>query len=224
MIHLTVAMPMGIDSVFFSFIQRLAFQNGHVCLDPPAQSLIDPGDDCWIEEMRCSNQHHFLIGYRYPPANWKLLADHASTVCLLADPDGISRQIEDICKRQMREGRDGGLIANLHSIRHALEATISLTDLILSSPNQRTSLLLPASAFFSNPHHAFSRLERFYDLAGVDVRTSCSESFSMEAVPLLNKLQSAHEPIRREIHRLLTLEDSTPSRLRSVMTLFAGER
>ena len=41
MIHITVAAPMGIDSVFFSFIERLAMVNGHACVDPPAQQLDD---------------------------------------------------------------------------------------------------------------------------------------------------------------------------------------
>ncbi len=222
MIHLTVAAPMGIDSVFFSFIERLAVQNGHLCVDPPAQQLdeLEPGG--WIEAMRSSSQHHFVIGYRYPPAYWKVLAESASTVCLLADPDGIARQVEHINKNSTDDHVDSELRSSVEAVRHALEATIELMELILTDDVCRAGIIPHAEAFLTYPHEAFQRLERFYSHCRVSVDTPCWKSFSDEAIPLFHQIRPADQLVRREIHRLLTLEEATPQRLKAVSALFSG--
>jgi hypothetical protein len=85
MIHLTVAPPLGIDSLFFNYVQRLAELNSHRCLDVPAEQLNSNWPSQWIETMSQSNEHHFLIGYRYPPHYWKELMQWSATVAVLAD-------------------------------------------------------------------------------------------------------------------------------------------
>jgi hypothetical protein len=221
MIHLIVAAPLGIDSIFFSFVQRLAEQNGHVCVDPPAQQLDSTEPGAWIEGMKNSRQHHFVIGFRYPPAYWRTLAESASTVCLLADPDGIARQVEQI--HQAGEGAENpaDLRGTVQTIGHALEATIELTEWILADKESQTRILPPAWAFQADSNAAFIRLEQFYQQANVKMATTWAESFSAEALPLLEQIQAASGDVRNEIHRLLTLQDASPGRLEAVATLFS---
>lgn len=220
MIHFTVAAPLGIDSVFFSFIERLAVQNGHVCCDPPAQQQDEAEPSRWIEAMRRSAQHHFVIGYRYPPTYWKILAECASTVCLLADPDGISRQVEQIHTNHINAGGADELPTSIQAIRHALEATIGLAEWTLEDGAPRSCLIPPADAFIAQPKRAFTRLEKFYQDAGVAIHQSCSADFSEEALPLLLNVCSVGEDIRREIHRQLILEGATPQRLAATSAIF----
>jgi hypothetical protein len=221
MIHLTVAAPLGIDSIFFSFVQRLAEQNGHICVNPPAQQLDEREPGAWIEAMKNSRQHHFVIGYRYPPAYWRTLAESASTVCLLADPDGIARQVQQI--HQAGEGAEnaGDLRGSVLAIGHALEATIGLAEWILADKESQTRILPPASSFLAHSTAAFVRFEQFYQQASIKIATPCAESFSAEALPLLEQIQAASGDVRGEIHRLLTLQDATPGRLEAVATLFS---
>ncbi len=227
MIHLTVAQPMGIDSVFFSFIQRLALQNGHGCVDPPAQQLDEPDPGAWIEGMKSSHQHHFVIGYRYPPSYWMRLVESASSVCLLADPDGISRQVESL---------QGSVVPDQHAgqsnpvrtdwqegigmIRTALDATIALAECMVSAGHVPTQIIPHATAFFQHSSAAFQRLESFYLQSGVSIETSCWRNFSEEAQPLIRQLSPPVDSVRRELHRLLLLKDATPSRLEALAILF----
>ena len=221
MIHLTVAAPMGIDSIFFNFVKRLAEQNGHVCLDPPAQQLdaVEPG--VWIEGLKNSRQHHFVIGYRYPPIYWKALVENANTVCLLADPDGIARQVEQIHQHREESESSKDLRSSVQAIGHALEATIELTEWILSDRQSDTRVIPIASSFISNCKASFLRIEQFYRLAGVQIYTPCGEFFVDEIMPLLQQIQPVSSDVRGEIRRLLTLQDSTPARLDAVAALFS---
>jgi hypothetical protein len=220
MIHLTVAAPLGIDSIFFSFVQRLAEQNGHVCVDPPAQQLDETKPAAWIESMKNSRQHHFVIGYRYPPAYWRTLAESASTVCLLADPDGIALQVEQIHQAGEAAENSADLRSAVQAIGHALEASIGLAEWILTEDDNQLKILPHATAFRSHPNDAFKRLEKFYLQAGVGMITSCSEGFSQEAQPLLDLTKAAREDIKLEIRRLLTLEGSSPIRIKATSAIF----
>lgn len=227
MIHLTVAQPMGIDSVFFSFIQRLALQNGHGCVDPPAQQLDEPDPGAWIEGMKTSSQHHFVIGYRYPPPYWKKLAESASSVCMLADPDGISRQVESlqgsfISDQTASQLNPAGMDwqEGIGMIRTALDATIELAECIVSAGHAPTQIIPHATAFIQHSSAAFQRLESFYVQSGVPVDTSCWRSFSEEAQPLIRQLSPPIDSVRRELHRLLMLKDATPSSLEALAILF----
>ncbi|CAK6698103.1 hypothetical protein BBFGKLBO_02387 [Synechococcus sp. CBW1107] len=221
MIHLTVAVPLGIDSIFFSFVQRLAELNNHPCIDPPAQQLdkADPGG--WITKLKDSSQHHFVIGYRYPPTYWKQLAESADTVILLVDSNGIARQIDQFRFQNINEGGPGDLIEAVNGIREALEATISLTEWIQAEESTRSKLLPPASAFLQIPSDAFRRLEEFYRQAGVNVQTSCFDGFAAEATPLLQQQVPVPKQALMDIQRLLALEHVTPTRLKAVSILFA---
>ena len=56
--------------------------------------------------MQRSSNHHFLIGYRYPPRYWPQLVEQAKTVAVLADGDGIVKQVEHIHKQNLdKDGR-----------------------------------------------------------------------------------------------------------------------
>lgn len=219
MIHLTVAAPLGIDSIFFSFIQRLAERNGHPCVDPPAQQL-DPTElGGWIEAMRSSSQHHFVVGYRYPPPYWKQLVEHSATVALLADGDGIARQVERIHKQKAEDGELTDVKQSVQLILHAVDAMLEMTEWVLNSA-EPTRLLPPAGAFQDHSGMAFQRLEIFYQQAGVPLTFSCWQGFSAEAKPVLEQIQPASPAVLREIQRLFSLEESTPSRLKAVGVLF----
>jgi hypothetical protein len=221
MIHLTVAAPLGIDSIFFSFIQRLALQNGHVCVEPPAQQLDDPEPGGWIEAMSRSGQHHFVIGYRYPPHYWKKLVEHSATVALLADGDGIVRQVEHIHRQKAEDGEKKDVKQSVQVILHAVDAMLEMTEWVLNGA-EPTRLLPPAGAFQDHSGEAFQRLESFYQQAGVPFTSSCWQGFSTEAQPLLERIHSASPAVVREIQRLFSLEESTPSRLEAVGALFPG--
>lgn len=227
MIHLTVAQPMGIDSVFFSFIQRLALQNGHCCVDPPAQHLDEPEPGAWMEGMKNSNLHYFVIGYRYPPDYWKALAENSTTLCLLADPDGMARQVESIQKTITQDsmGADAdpttvNWLQSIDIIRTALDTTVELAEWILSTRTTPTQIIPHASAFLLYSKAAFQRLESFYHQTGVPIHTSCWKSFSEEAHPFMMQLSPPIESIRRELHRLLMLKDATPEKLEALAILF----
>lgn len=219
MIHLTVAAPMGIDSVFFSFIERLAVQNGHVCVDPPAQQLDEGEPASWIEVMRYSSQHHFVIGYRYPPSYWKMLAESASTVCLLADPDGIARQVQGLSTLNESRHIACDIQDSIEPIRHAIERTIELAEWIFTQNSLMLKILPPASAFITSPQEGFRRIEEFYRSAGVNLCKSCFANFSKEAIPLINLLQPASPAVLQEISRLLSIEQETPSRMNAISSI-----
>lgn len=222
MIHLTVAAPLGIDSLFFSFVQRLAVQNGHLCVDPPAEQLDSEEPGHWIDALGRSAQHHFVIGYRYPPRYWPQLVEHAATVAVLADGDGIVRQVQRMHRQEQKKGEGKEIEQCLHGIRHAVDAMVGITEWLLSEASP-SRLLPPAVAFQADAGGAFHRLECFYKEAGVPVSTSCSQGFSTEAQPLLDQIQPASADVRRAIQRLLSLEESTPTRLNAVGVLFGHE-
>ncbi|HHG2225246.1 TPA: hypothetical protein Q4A38_14465 [Synechococcus sp. WH 5701] len=214
-----MAAPLGLDSVFFSFIERMAIQNGHICVDPPAELMDEAEPESWIEEMSNSSQHHFVIGYRYPPVYWKYLAIKSSTVCLLADPDGIARQVSRIHEDRLDSGCPDDIRSTVHSVRDALDATIGLAEWILADGVSRKRVILPAVSILLQPKDAFTRLETFYRYAGVMITYSCSEGFSEEALPLIYQLSSIGEEVTREVHRMLTLDDVTPQRLNAVIAV-----
>jgi hypothetical protein len=220
MIHLSIALPLGIDSVFFSFIERLAVQNCHACLDPPAQGLDADESGDWISSLSRSRQHHFVIGYRYPPVYWKQLVAQSATVALLSDADGILRQVERISWKQQQAGSVTDLGKGLQGIRHALDALIEMAEWMLHEGAGSTTILPPAVAFMSHPMAAFRRLEDFYSQAGVPMTTSCWEGFAKEASPLLDQVQPVASDLRHVMQRQLTLEESTPSRLEALGALF----
>jgi hypothetical protein len=220
MIHLTVAAPLGIDSIFFSFIQRMAQENGHECLDPPALQM-DPRDDgAWIDDLRAQSKHHFLIGYRYPPACWKRLVEASSTVILLADPDGIDRQVEQLRLQSVEDGGTGDLPSVVEGLSEAFEAMIALTQWILSGASIGNRLIPPASAILNHPSEAFRRFEDFYRQAGVSMSTRCGDQFSMEALPFLQSKGTIPKTKVVDIQRLLTLNDVTPERIQAVAMIF----
>ncbi|MEA5399459.1 hypothetical protein VB734_05325 [Synechococcus sp. BA-124 BA4] len=220
MIHITVAAPMGIDSVFFSFIERLAMVNGHACVDPPAQQLDDVEPREWIDEMIRSTKHYFLIGYRYPPLYWKTLVEQAGTVCLLADPNGVARQVEQIRLKQLDSGLDLDTSASIQLVRHAIDASIELAEWSFADDRSSRWIVAPAASFLRHPREGFTRLEHFYRNAGVAIPESCANQFSEEALPHLNSGYSpAHETVS-EIRKLLTMGNATPRRLQAVSALF----
>jgi hypothetical protein len=220
MIHFTVATPFGIDSIVFSFLKRLAALNGHACIDVPLEQLDEQNPQIWIEDLRRSRHHHFLVGYRYPPPYWKVLVQSADTVCLLADPDGIARQVSQIHQDQ----KEGELVKSLRSsvqaIEHALEATLNLVEWIIAQDKHHNYIIPTADSFMMDPSSSFYRLERFYQLAGVDIATSCRQAFGKEAMALLRQIEPVSADVSGEIHRLLTLQDVSPSRLAAICDFF----
>lgn len=224
MIHLTVSSPMGIDSVFFSFIQRLAEQNGHHCVDAPLHEDINREPLRWIQDQKKNDKHQFVMGYRYPPSYWKQLASTATTVCLVSDPYGIVRQIAQIKLINMENEDTSDLRSSIADIKDALELTIDMAQWILSRPNSDNLLFPPAISFAKQPHMAFARLERFYQQCGVSLETSCFDAFSHEASHLLESLPPVQEHLHDELYRLLTLEASTPARLATIKALFGYSR
>lgn len=220
MIHLTVAMPLGIDSVFFSFIERLAIQNGHFCVDPPAQNLDEETPLSWIDFMQRSAQHYFIIGYRYPPRYWSLLADRSASVLLISDPDGIVRQLESICINSYHSLTRDAILNAAHAIRPALEATISLASLMLSDESSQSTLMAPAHAFSMNPIMALSRIEKFYSQVAVNISEPSFETFANEAVPFIEQLKPVDSETKRWLQQYLLLEDTTPKRLSAVASFF----
>jgi hypothetical protein len=224
MIHLSIALPLGIDSVFFSFIERLAVQNGHACLDPPALGLEADTPNDWISSLSRSRQHHFVIGYRYPPVYWKQLVAQSATVALLSDADGILRQVERIQRKEQVAGGVADLGTSLLGIRHALDALIEMAEWMLHEGAGTTTIFPPAVAFLAQPMAAFRRIEDFYSQAGVPMVTSCWEGFAAEAYPLLDQVQPVASDLRHAMQRQLTLEESTPSRLEALGALFHQDR
>lgn len=222
MIHFTVAAPLGIDSLFFSFVKRLAVQNGHNCIDPPAEQLDGEKPGHWMEMMRRSSNHHFLIGYRYPPRYWPQIVEQAKTVVVLADGDGIVKQVEHIQKQNLDKDGRKETGQYLQEIRDAVDTMVDITELLLQDPCS-TRLLTPAVSFQINAHESFRRLERFYQVSGVPISKSCWQGFSTEAKPLLDQIQPASMDVRILTLKLVSLEEATPTRLKALETLFGLE-
>lgn len=221
MIHLTVATPMGIDSLFFSYVQRLAQENGHGCIDPPADCLDEEKPGHWIKAMSQSSQHHFVVGYRYPPSYWKQLMEHAATVAVLVDGDGIARQLESIIRQERERGEELELSQSLLGIRNALDAMVDITESMLGEADP-LRLLAPAIAFQADAEDAFSRLETFYREASVPIHTSCWQVFSKESNPFLNRIQAPSPDIKTQIMKILSLEKPTPERINALEMLFSN--
>jgi hypothetical protein len=222
MIHLTVAAPQGIDSLFFSFVERLAVQNYHLYVNPPAERLDAEEPGHWIEALARSSQHHFVIGYRYPPCYWPKLVEHATTVAVLADGDGIARQLVRIHRQEQEEGEGRDIEQCMQEIRHALDAMVGITEWLLCNASERR-LLVPSVAFHVDTEEAFRRMECFYQKAAVPVHTSCWQGFSMEARPLLDQIEQRSHSIRAEIHRFLSADVIATSRLEALEILFGEE-
>ena len=222
MIHLTVATPMGIDSLFFSYVQRLAQENGHGCIDPPADCLDEEKPGHWIKAMSQSSQHHFVVGYRYPPGYWKQLVEHAATVAVLVDGDGIARQLECMIRQEQERGEALELSQCLLGIRNALEAMVDITESMLGE-SVPSRLLAPAMAFQADAEDAFSRLESFYREASVPIHTSCWPAFSREAQPFLDSIQPPSLNTKSEIMNILGRENPNPDRIASLRVLFGRE-
>lgn len=220
MIHLTVAAPMGIDSVFFSFIERLALLNGHVCVDPPAEHLDESEPLSWIEQMKLSHQHHFVIGYRYSPPYWEKLAEHSSTVCLVADPIGVARQVQRIQERESALDHNHGLEASIEFVRHALNRTIDLAEWILEAGNCIDKMIVPAQAFSRYPELSFQRVEKFYVQHGLCAKQSCFARFSHEASSLLQVESGQSTRVRDKILCSLSSDPVTPKKLQALELLF----
>jgi len=220
MIHFTVAAPMGIDSIFFSFVKRLAEQNGHKCVDAPLEQFDEKEPHIWIEELKRSRHHHFLIGYRYPPPYWRTLVQASSSICLVADPDGITRQVNQIHQNQKVGEKPRDIRSSFQAIEHALEATVDLIMWMNEDCNNHNRVAPLASSFISDSIASFKRLELFYRLAGVEIKSSSAQNFSEEAMPLLQQIEPVSSNVRREIHRLLTLQRATPARLEAIGALF----
>ncbi len=220
MIHLTVAAPMGIDSVFFSFIERLALQNGHVCVDPPAEHLDVSEPMSWIEQMKISHQHHFVIGYRYSPPYWKMLAEHSSTVCLVADPIGVTRQVQRIQERESKLDHNHRLEASIEFIRYALSHTIDLAEWILGAGSRNDKMIIPAQSFSRYPELSFQRVEMFYAQHGLCAKQSCFAQFAHEASSLLQDERSQSTTIRDKILCSLSSDLVTPMKVQALELLF----
>jgi hypothetical protein len=174
-----------------------------------------------IAAMGNSAQHHFVIGYRYPPRYWKLLVDHAATVSLLTDVDGIVRQIEFIQRKRAQAGENRDIQSCLMAIRHALDSLLEMIAWILHEGSNSTRIMPPAVAFMSDPAMAFRRLENFYAQAAVPIVSSCWEAFANEADPLLSQVEPVSMDLRNAIQRHLILDDATPSRLEALGELFS---
>ena len=222
MIHLTVAPPLGIDSLVFSFVQRLAEQNGYQCVDVPAEHLDSDRPSHWIEQMGRSRQHYFLIGYRYPPSYWKQLAMAAATVAVVADGDGVTRQMQLIHQLEIDKGKTPEIKHCLEEIRHAVVSMVELTEWVLGEALP-TRVLLPAPAFKIDSAESFRRLEFFYANAGVSMSSSCWQGFSEEAKPLLDQLNQVSTGIRDETQSLLCSENTSSSWLNAVRALFGDD-
>ena len=222
MIHLTVAAPMGIDSLFFSYVQRLAQENGHGCINPPADCLDEEKPDHWIEAISQSSQHHFVVGYRYPPGYWKQLVEHAATIAVLVDGDGIARQLECIIRQEQERGDAIDLSQYLQGIRNALEDMVAITESMLGETGP-SRLLAPAMAFQTDAEAAFRRIESFYREASVPIHTSCWHAFSRESQPFLECIQPPSLNTKSEIMNTLGRENPTPERIASLRVLFGRE-
>lgn len=221
MIHLSVAVPLGIDSVFFSFIERLAIHNGHDCLDPLAQDQIELNLTDWISQCHQSNRHHFVIGYRYPPIYWKRLAELASTVIFIADPDGIARQIEQVRLLSVEHGGTGDLPSVIEGLGEALDNSVAMIEWMLSEGRTPTKLIVPARTLIGQPAKCLSRVENFYRHAGIPIEHTCSDTFSKEALPLLMSLTTNLPEEHTSIKQYLTLEKATPMRINAIECLFS---
>lgn len=224
MIHLTIATPLGIDSLFFSFVERLAVLNGHRCVNPPAEKLNDANPGNWIKELALSHQHHFVIGFRYPPSYWLELVKHSSTVIVLADGDGIARQVEGICKEEPGKEDSKKFEQCIQEISSGLNNMVGVIEWLLCEVSP-SNLLAPAAAFQIDPYGSFQRLERFYVKAAVPFKTTSWQDFSTEALPLLSEIKPASIEFKRAIQtRLLTMQDDVkPLRLNALSELFKLE-
>lgn len=221
MIHLSVAPPLGLDSIFFSFLQRMGEQNGHSCVDPPVEKLDRDTPANWIEPMSSSGKHHFVLGYRYPPSYWRQLVNYATTVVVLADGDGIARHVQHIYSQREADPEKKELSQSIKAIRHALDAMVEMTEWLLSE-SLPTTLLPPAVTFHLDSGEAFHRLERFYQQAGVPITVSCWQKFSAEAQPLLDGISPPSPDVRSLLLRQLSLDESTPLRLDALQVMFGN--
>jgi len=222
MIHLTMAAPLGVDSLFFSFVERLAVMNTHLCVNPPADQLDAEMPGNWIEAMARSSQHHFIIGYRYPPSYWPQLVQQASTVVLLADGDGIARQVERIYREEQEKGEGKEIQQCMQEIRHTVDAMVDVIEWLLREAGP-SRLLPPAVAFQTDAGGAFQRLERFYVEAGVPISETCWQSFSVEALPILREIEPASIDVQIAVQKILSIAKMTPERLNGMRALFSQQ-
>jgi hypothetical protein len=219
MIHLTLAVPQGIDSLFFSFVQRLAEMNDHQCSDDSSERFDDLSLTKFIREVASSKRHHFLVGYRYPPKYWKQLCANAETIVVLADGDGIARQVESILNQEMMADKNSSTLTVLQGMKVALDQMLSSLEMCLSLDSPKR-LAVPSQSFMISPSESFRRIELFYKSCGVSCGSPSWEKFSNEAAPFLAQLTSPCPNIRREIHRFIAIDDVTPGRIASARLLF----
>ena len=219
MIHLTVATPMGIDSLFFSFIRRIASKNNHEFVDPQVAQIDQEQFSRWIEELKESTRHHFIIGYRYPPSCWKELVENATTVILLADGDGIARQVESF-QRQVKEGNIPEEINKIvQEMSPSINSILVMTQLLLSTRNGK-HLIVPGCAFGKDTGEAFQRIERFYEVSNIPIVNTCWKDFSIEATPLVEQVPPASSAVKLQLEKNFSARSLTASRIKAVRKLF----
>lgn len=213
--HISIATPLGLDNMFFSFLDTLAAANDMRSWDGPV--TIGEGDkiEDYVRSHQMQHRHDFLTGYRYPPIHVTPLIELFDSTLILADLDGICLQILNI------QQEHGGIeLASAYQfLCQAIEDYLDLLAEPETPEHKLRFMVIPGRSIRIDPRLAFKRIETFYLQLGLPIVNSVADSFAPSALELLGKIPKASNMLIDDVLRIMTANASSESQLKVINKL-----
>ena len=213
--HISIATPLGLDNMFFSFLDTLVAANNLCSCDGP----VTIGDGIRIEDYvrnhQMQHRHEFLIGYRYPPVHSRPLIELFDSTIILADLDGICLQIVNI----QREHGGIELASAYQFLRQAIDDYLAVLAEPETTEHKLRFMMIPGRSFRVDPSQAFKRIEAFYLQLGLPIVNSVAELFTPSALELLEKTPKASNLLIDDVLQIMTANTNSESHLRVINEL-----
>ncbi len=213
--HISIATPLGLDNVFFSFLDTLATVNEISSCDGPAVISKELRIEDYVRNRQLQNRHELLIGYRYPPIHSTPLVKLFDSTIILADLDGISCQLLEI-----QENHGGIDLASAYQfLRQVIEDYLSVLVEPDDAEHKARFMIIPARALRVDAVLAFQRIEMFYSELGVPIHNSVATTFSASAASLIDQAPKASNALIDDVLNIMTANTNRESHLKVINEL-----
>ena len=213
--HISIATPLGLDNMFFSFLDTLAASNKLCSCDGPVTIGEGTRIEDYVRNHQMQHSHEFLIGYRYPPVHTKPLIELFDSTLILADLDGICLQIVNI----KQEHGSIELASAYQFLRQAIEDYLDVLAEPENPDHKLGFMVIPGRSIRIDPKLAFERIETFYLQLGLPIVNSVADSFAPSALKLLEEIPKASNMLIDDILQIMTANASSESQLKVINEL-----
>ena len=213
--HISIATPLGLDNMFFSFLDTLAAANNLRSCDGPATIGEGIKIEDYVRNHQIQHRHEFLIGYRYPPTHGKPLVELFDSTIILADLDGICSQIINI----QREHGGIELASAYQFLRSAIEDYLAVLAEPETPEHKLRFMMIPGRSIRIDPSQAFKRIETFYLQLGLPIVNSVADSFTPSALELLENTPKASNMLIDDVLQVMTANTNSKSQLKVISEL-----